>query len=125
MEWKFNFGDDGVIETKVKGVFSLNDLKSLIQQMVSDNNWKPGLNRLFDCRDMDAKALDINTMFNIGKIQQEYKEKIGRGKLAILVKNAGDYGAGISYKDIVNDKAGSKVLVFLNYDKALEWLKET
>ena len=125
MEWKFNFRNDGILEIKANGVFSFIDFKSMVRQMISDKKWKPGLKRLFNCRDLDVKTLDINTMFNIGKIQQEFKEEIGGGKLAILVKNTIDYGTGISYKDIVDNKIGSKVIIFLEFDKALEWLKES
>lgn len=123
MEWKFNFRDDGILETKAKGVFTIDDLRALVLQMISDSRWKPGINRLFNCIELDAKTIDINTMFNIGKIQQEFVEELGGGRLAILVKNTIDYGAGISYKDIVNEKIKSKVQIFLNYDKATEWLK--
>lgn len=65
----------------------------------------------------------MNTLYNIGKIQQEFAEEIGGGKLAILVQDAMDYGASVSYKNIVDKTIESRLKIFLNYDKAMEWLK--
>lgn len=123
MGWTFDFLDNGILEINVKGVFTIDDFRELIQQMISDNRWKPGLNKLFNGKDLDIKILNTNTLYNIGKIQQEFSEEIGGGKLAILVQDAMDYGTGVSYKNIVDKSVESRVMIFLNYDKAIEWLK--
>ena len=48
MQWKFSFRDDGILEIKAKGVFKLDDFRALVLEMISDSEWKPGLNKLFD-----------------------------------------------------------------------------
>ena len=122
MEWKFFFRDDGICEIKVKGKFMLHDIRALIRQMISESEWKPGLNKLFDGTGLDDINLDLNDMYNIGKIQQEYEEEIGGGRLAILVKDTVDYGTGLSYKETVDEDIVSRVKIFLKYDQAIEWL---
>ena len=123
MNWKFDFMDNGILEIKVKGTFAIDEFRKLIQEMISDSRWKPGLNKLFNSKDLDVKILHTNTLYNIGKVQQEFEEEIGGGKLALFVQDAMDYGTGVSYKNIVDKEIESRVKIFLNYDKAIEWLK--
>lgn len=124
MEWRFNFINDGIIEVKTKGVFSLEDFQKMIVQMSSDSRWMPGINRLYDNRELNIKATDINTMYNIGMIQKEFENKIGKGRLALLVKDIADYGSGQLYQNVVNGRIESEVNIFTSYEKAMEWVSE-
>ena len=125
MEWEFSFINDGIIKVKTKGDFSLDDFQKMIVQMFSDSRWVPGMNRLYDNRELNIKATDINTMYNIGMIQKVFEEKIGRGRLALLVKDVSDYGSGQLYQNVVNGRIESEVKIFISYDEAMEWVKQT
>ena len=125
MEWKFSFINDGIIKVKTKGDFSLDDFQKMIVQMLSYSRWVPGMNRLYDNRELNIKATDINTMYNIGMIQKNFEKKFGRGRLALLVKDFADYDSGRLYQNVVNGRIESEVKIFISYDEAMDWVKQT
>ena len=124
MEWKFKFREDGILEVDTKGEFILSDFREMILQMTSDSRWVPGTNRLYDNRELKVKAIDNLAKYNSSEIQQEFKEKLGSGKLALLVRDIVDYASGLSYQEIVESKIESDIKIFRNYDEAIEWLKQ-
>ena len=96
----------------------------MIIQITSDIRWIPGTNRLYDNRELNVKGIDNIAKYNSSEIQQKYEDKLGKGKLALLVKDIADYASGLSYQEIADGKVESDVKIFMDYDEAIEWLKQ-
>ena len=124
MEWTSNFRDDGILEIITSGTFLLNDFIEMCEELLLDERWKPGINCLLDHRKLDLKSVDHSTVFNATNIHREYDEKIGKSKIAVIVRGMGGYGVIRETQGCIGDDVQSEIMPFFDPNEALEWLKE-
>ena len=122
MEWKLNFRDDGILEIISRGRYSIEDLKIKIEQLISDPRWKPGMNTIADFREMDVN-ITLKDIYSTRKVHALYDNKLGEGKVAMILKTDLAFGIGRSYESISEGLVKARIKIFRNYEEGLEWIQ--
>lgn len=123
MEWKLNFRDDEILEIRSSGIFSNDDLKKMIEQIVSNPKWKKGMNSIVDFRDVEIKGLKLNDIYKTKDIHAHFSDMVGSGKIAAILNTDLGYGLSRSYEVIANRHVKSRMMTFRDYDNGMEWIQ--
>ena len=102
--------------------FTLSDHVAMIEDIISQKFWKPGMNTLFDHRKLDFNETTVELMKSVSENHQKYEAQIGNGKTAILMKSLEDYLRGRQFELLTSHQASAKFNVFMDEDKAIKWL---
>ncbi|MEP6903311.1 MAG: hypothetical protein ABJA66_16405 [Actinomycetota bacterium] len=94
----------------------------MIEDIVSRNFWKKGLDVLFDHRKLDFGFTDVDFMKQASRNHEKNDERIGDGKAAILMKSLADYGRGRQFELLASDNINAKLCIFLDEKAAVDWL---
>lgn len=105
------------------GIFDAADDLNLIENIISQKYWKPGMNMLLDHRQTEFNGTDIDLMRRVSDHHKKYKAQIGDGKMALLMKNLTDFARGRQFELLTEHDMKGEISVFMDEDKALEWLK--
>jgi hypothetical protein len=123
MEWKLNFRDDGILEIKSSGLFCNDDLKKMIEQIISNPKWEKGMNALADFREVDIKKIKFKDIQKTKDIHSQFSDIVGSGKIAAILSSDLGYGLSRSYEAISNRHVKSKMMTFRKYENGMEWIK--
>jgi hypothetical protein len=104
------------------GRFTLDDHLRMIEEVVSRELWKPGMNVLFDNRNLDYGETSVAMMKAARDNQVKYDERIGDGKAALLMKSIPDFARGRQYEILATEKVSARVRVFRDEKEAIAWL---
>ena len=110
------------VKIVTEGDFTLSDHLAMIEDIISRKFWKPGMNTLFDHRKLDFNETTIALMKEASENHKRYEARIGDGKAAILMKSLEDYLRGRQFELLTSYQVSAKLNVFMDEDKALEWL---
>ncbi len=123
MEWmvEHRAAQDFAIVT-TRGEFALHDHVRMIEDIVSQPFWRPGMAVLFDHRALDFGASGLATMRQASENHVANDARIGRGRAAVLMKTPADYGRGRQFEMLTDGRVGATVQIFLDETEALRWL---
>jgi hypothetical protein len=124
MEWRSSFRDDGILEIITSGTFILNDFIEMCEELLSDERWKPGTNCLLDHRNLDLRKVDKTICYNATVIHKKHDEKIGKTKIAVIVRGMAGYGIIREAQGYIWKNVQSEIMPFFDSNEALEWLKK-
>ena len=97
------------------------DVHRLIEELVSDPRFTPGLPILADHISLDTRSLTAADARRIGKIFVELGDRIGRSPPAVVVSDALTFGLS-RIATASAARAPLKVALFYARDEAEEWL---
>lgn len=123
MDWQLNFRDDEILEMKTSGIFSFDDLTKMIEQIIVDPKWKPGMNVLADFREVDVKGVNVNELYKAKNLHIHYNELAGEGKIATILSSNLAYGFSRVYQAISSSYVKSRVMTFRDYDSGIDWIQ--
>ena len=109
---------------KTAGTFSIEDHVRMIEDIVTREFWKPGTDIFFDHRNLQFGKTDIELMRSASANHKKYDKLIGNGRAAILMKSLTDFGRGRQFELLSSDKISAKLRIFLEEEKAVDWLSE-
>jgi len=112
------------VTIKTAGTFSIEDHVRMIEDIVTREFWKPGTDIFFDHRNMQFGKTDIELMRQATANHKKYDKLIGNGRAAILMKSLTDFGRGRQFELLSSDKISAKLRIFLEEEKAVDWLSE-
>lgn len=123
MEWKLNFRNDGILEIKSNGTSSIGDFKKLVEEVISDTRWNPGMNTISDLRDVDVKVVKQDDIYSVENIHKQYNNELGNGKIAAILDTDIGFGLGRTYEAISSRNIKSSIMIFRNYEDGMEWIQ--
>lgn len=111
-----------VVRVRTYGIFNLPDYIRMVDDIITQVYWKPGLDTFFDHRNLDFCETDFMTLWTASSQHKDRDARIGAGRAAILMKHLGDYGVGRMFQNISDDKISVRLKIFTDEGAALEWL---
>lgn len=124
MNWSFSsIEGQNHLKVSIQGDFTLEDCVKIKEDFLSKDFWKPGLNILYDYRQTNFdNNLTLDDLRDLGIFHESKNELIGSGRMAFLMKSPRDFGLARQYEMITEGKVLSEIRVFLNEEKAIEWV---
>ena len=107
----------------VEGLFSINGHSEMIADLVSQSFWKPGMNLLIDDRKVEFSGTNLDLLRVVSENFRSFEEKLGNGKVAILMDSLTDYARGRQFELLTDYKMSTQLRAFMDEEKALNWLK--
>lgn len=123
MEWELNFQDDNILVVKCNGDFCDDDLRTLVEQFVSDQRWKPDMNIIIDFTGLVIDKINLDDIYSSLDIHREYSN-LHSGKLAVINKDYSGFGISSLYENISKGYIKSKYASFIRYADAIDWIRE-
>lgn len=123
MDWKLIFREDEILEMKPSGVFSFADLTKMIEKVVVDPKWKPGMNVIADFRDVDVKGVNVKEIYEAKNLHVLYNDIAGEGKIATILSSNLAYGFTRVYQAISSTHVKSKIMPFMDYENGIDWIQ--
>lgn len=123
MDWNiYTVSGPPFVKVKTSGDFNLADYRRMVENIISQDFWIPGLRVLFDHKKLNFGSTSINEISGVSRTHQMYEKEIGGGKAAILMSSIAGFGRGRQLELITNDKISEKLQVFLDEKEAIDWL---
>lgn len=123
MKWTIHKTEEQpFIKIITEGDFNPEDHLKMVMDIVSSDFWKPGMNVLFDNRNLHFDFSDVSSISEAVNNHFMYDEKIGNGKSAILMNSVSDYGRGLQFELFGEGKLSTRLEIFLNEKGAIDWL---
>lgn len=96
--------------------------QELAKCLLTDANWSPDCNCLFDYRKTDFLKADKTILQQIGTLHQKNNSLIGRGKSAFVMQCTGNFGMARMYQGNLEPHVETEFHVFTDFDKARSWI---
>ena len=110
------------VKITIWGDFNVEDSLKIIKDFISRDFWEPGMKTMFDCRRIIFYNLALGVLREIGEFYALQNERIGDGKMALLMGSPRDFGIARQFEMLTEGKILSQVHVFLNETEAVSWL---
>ena len=124
MKWRIEYSTDRkFVRVNLEGKFSVEGHLAMIEDILAQDFWRPGMSVLFDNRRVDYGDSSFEVMTRASRNQTVHDERIGHGKAALLMKSVSDFGLGRQYEIITDEKVSANVHIFLDENQALRWLE--
>lgn len=123
MEWTVDFerAEEYVVVT-TRGLFSPEGHRQMTEDIVSREEWGPGMNVLFDDRQLDFGDSGLEAMQQAVENHRENDDRIGDGKAAILTNTPVNFVRGRQFQLLTEGRVGARMQIFLNEAEAVRWL---
>ena len=123
MKWEFSFINDNILVSKCAGEFSLDDLQTMAEELVSDSRWKPEKNLIIDFREVIIDKIALDDIYSSLDVHRHFNDSVS-GKIAVINKDHIGHGISSLYEIISRQYIKSKYGSFINFDDALKWIRE-
>lgn len=123
MKWTVEFSSSlSIVKIVTGGIFTVDDHLKMVEDIISQPFWKPGMDTLFDHRNLEFVKTDIQIMKAVSENHKKFEKQIGGGKAAILMKSLTDFARGRQFELLTGSSVSAKLNIFMDERKALEWL---
>lgn len=110
------------IKVTTLGDFAIEDCIKMKEDFLSREYWEPGMNILLDYREAVFFNMSLDSIRLIGDFHESKNDQIGGGRMALLMRSPRDFGFARQYEMVTEGRVLSQIFVFLDEDKALEWI---
>ena len=125
MQFKLNLQDE-IFEIKVSGTANFEGFSELYKKTVEHEQWKQGGLIIADYSELHAEGLSINDIKAIAALSQQYRQRFGYAKYAIVVGREVEYGLARMWEAYLGADAWDvSQKLFRSKDEALAWLTKT
>lgn len=123
MNWTIEYIEKlNFVKIATEDDFTVSDHLAMIEDIISQKFWKPGMDAFFDNRKLEFNETTIDLMKKVSENHKRYEAQIGNGKAAILMKSLTDYARGRQFELLTSHQVSAKLNIFMDEDKALKWL---
>lgn len=123
MNWRIeNIRDENFVKIVANGAFDADAHLKMLEDLVSRRFWEPGTSVLLDFRAIETAGVNLKDVRQASGNRQEIDARLGGGKSAYLMKSLADFARGRQFQLLTEDKVTSKLCIFMDEEKALEWL---
>ena len=113
---------DNYVKIVVEGVFSIEEHAECVNELFSSPFWKPGMNLLCDYQNFNFGSVIFEKVRAASENYQRAPEKLGKGKMALVVKTKLGFGIGRQFELISEGKIPREIYVFMDEKEAIDWL---
>lgn len=106
----------------IRSPFDVRCLASLADDLLAHADWQPGRHCLFDYRASDFSAVQAAELRWAADLHAERRERIGRGRFALVMRDLLDFGIGRMYELNVADRVETEIHVFRDFAEARRWI---
>jgi hypothetical protein len=114
-----NLKNENYVRVTVEGAFNASDHLQMIEDIISREFWKPGMNRLIDSLNVDYSKANMNIMSQACDNLKRYDKENGSGKIALLMGTVSNYGKGRQFETLTNEGVSAKIRIFLDEYQAI------
>ena len=111
------------IKITYDGLFSVSEQLTAIEDLLGSKFWRPGIPILIDHRKLDFGKTDISTMQQTSMFHQKNDARIGKSRIAVIMKSLSDFGRGRQFELLSKGKVSAELEIFLDKEEeAINWL---
>lgn len=123
MRWTIEYlKEAGFVRVVAEGNFNAPDHLKMLEELISQEFWQPGIAILSDDRLLSFDGVNIEIIRQASINRQKYEPQIGGGKVAIVMNSMTDFTRGRQFQLLTEDEVSAKIRVFLEEQQAIEWL---
>jgi hypothetical protein len=123
MDWTVEFDEPhGYFRIVTRGDFTLADHRTMVDDLLSRPEWRPGTSALFDHRRVRFGDIGFNEMLQVKSIHLINEARIGNGKSAIVLNPDADYGLGRQFQILTDGRVSARIHIFVDEGEAVAWL---
>lgn len=124
MNWTIeNIEDKNFVKVIADGAFDADAHLEMLKDLVARRFWKPGTAVLIDFRGVETAGVSLEDIRQASGNRQQIDDRLGDGKSAYLMKSLADFARGRQFQLLTEDKVASALCIFMDEDKALNWLQ--
>lgn len=115
MIWTIKYdAGEGYLKVAPDGIFDAGDYFKMLEGIISQECWKPGMSILFDKRRLNFGKSSYEIMRKACSEHERNDARIGAGRIPLLMKSVTDYGMGRQYEILTDGKVSSSLHIFLD-----------
>lgn len=123
MEWTITFEPDASFAVAtLRGQFTVEAHRALVEDIVGQPQWRPGCPILFDNRQLDFAGVHFTDLLKVADSHAEQDARIGTARSAILTEPGVDYGIMRQFELIAADTVSAQLCIFTDEHAARCWL---
>lgn len=124
MYWKIEFLEKlNLVRIIYWGNYSTENSLKAKEDYLTTDFWHPGMSVLNDCRLTSFGTISLEQLRTVARFISQNQEKYGHSQIAYLVKSESDFGIIRQLMAMTEFYTHTRLRVFLNETKALEWLQ--
>lgn len=124
MEFEIEWVDPSLVICRTSGVASIEIYEAMMRALVSEPQFRPGVDVITDQTKVDASALTGVDIEKIARIRSELTGAIvGRSAMVVGKGSPMRYGLGRMFEAYVDSLSGAKITVFETVEEAMAWLR--
>ncbi len=125
MNWEYVvLTNRNLISVRTTGKFSAASFEMMIKDIQTNEQWRPGMDRLIDFSSPDLTETTFNDIQMAAEIHKKYNSQIGKGRIAVVFGKQADIGLGRLYETLLGSDVLAIVKSFRTADEAHQWLAE-
>ncbi len=97
---------------------------AFLKDVVGHPDWRPGMSILVDHRELSIHNIQHPGISMVSDFFIQISDKLGNGKLALVMNKDIDYGIARAWQNITEDLVKMEICVFREIDKARSWIME-
>lgn len=110
------------VRVAAAGIYNIDDHMRMLEDLVSHNFWKPGMNLLLDESNLTYHGITLEQLREAGARRIKMDALVGAGKTAVVMNTMTDFARGRQYELITSGKVSAKIEIFKDEEKAVRWL---
>ncbi len=123
MNWIISYQEDlGFVRVTTSGDFSASRFRAMVDEILAQDFWKPGMHSLFDHRELNFAGSFFASIQAAAEDHEANSPHIGDGHCALLMTDGLSYGSGRQYQELTRDRVQSNLQIFVDEAQALAWL---
>lgn len=124
MRWTIEENHDGGWwRVTTSGTFSTESHVKMVSDIVSQPEWRPGTDVLFDNRALDWGDADFEAMFRAVQTHRAFEVQIGDGKAAMLMGSTISFANARQFELLLGDQTAARLYVTRDEAEAIAWLE--
>ncbi|MCM8543224.1 MAG: hypothetical protein NE328_23345 [Lentisphaeraceae bacterium] len=111
------------VQVVSSGHIDVKGIVEVLSTVLSSDIWQPGMSLLTDYTDSSTVDLNSDMIGQISYLVKEQKEKLGSGKMAIIMSSELDYGYARMFQLLTEDYIDKEVNVYRDKESAIKWIE--
>lgn len=126
MELEIEWVDPSLVICRTSGVASVENYKDMMAALISEPQFRPGVDLIVDHTNVDVSALTAADIEQIAGLRARFAGDVaGRAAGVVGPGSPMRYGLGRMFEAYIDSQPGTKIRVFETVEKAMAWLRGT
>jgi len=113
---------DNYAQVITSGHIDVNGIAGTLKAVVGDEAWNPGMDLVVDYSDSSTVDLNSEMVREISHLVKAENNKLGSGKMAIVMTTDLDYGYARMFQLLTEDYIDKEINVYRDSESALKWI---